>query len=139
MGIGVGIALVWAGRHAIHAITARRAAAVADAAAQVTMEASAVACADAGNPIGLVVENRSNRTVKEITFSLEVKRADASTNLAIDSSNLRWTHVVQPGKQMTTCRAWPALASELSGQLAVTARINHVVFYEPGETVPSER
>ena len=136
--IGVAVVLVWVGRYAINTIAARRTAALADAVAHVTLVASADTCPDATNPIGLVVQNNSSRTVKEIVFALEVTRPDAPENLALDSSNLRWTKVVQPGKQVTICRAWPGLASEFSGQFAVNARIHYVAFYEAGEVVPVE-
>ena len=111
----------------------------------VTIHASyAKAECGAATPAKVTVDNASDKTLKALSFDLDVFLDGDSTNLSGADARETWTKIVKPHGSASTCLALPREAREriahAAGRRAYTVRAEgHVaVFYADGEYVPPE-
>jgi hypothetical protein len=101
---------------------------------------------NATSPVKVTVENGAERTLKALSFDLDVYLDGDSTNLSGVDGHQIWTKIVSPHSTVSTCFALPREARERiaqvrpSGRRAYTVRAQgHVAsFYDEGEYVPPE-
>ena len=111
----------------------------------VTIHASyAKAECGAATPVKVSVDNASDKTLKALSFDLDVFLDGDSTNLSGSDARETWTKIVKPHASAGACLALPREAREriakAAGRRAYTVRAEgHVaVFYADGEYVPPE-
>jgi len=138
---GVVAAVVVGGAAAAYSLRERE----ADEQKAVTIHASYVKgeCG-AATPVKLSVDNGSEKTLKALSFELDVYLDGDSTNLAGADGHETWTKIVKPHASASTCLALPREAREriakAAGRRSYTVRAEGrvAVFYAEGEYIPPE-
>jgi len=98
----------------------------------------------AATPVKVSVDNGSDKTLKALSFDLDVYLDGDSTNLSGADGHETWTKIVKPHDSTSTCLALPREAREriakAAGRRSYTVRAEgHVaVFYAEGEYIPPE-
>lgn len=97
----------------------------------------------AASPVKVTVDNGSGKTLKALSFDLDVYLDGDSTNLSGVDAHQTWTKIVSPHSTASACLALPREAREriaqASGRRAYTVRAEgHIAsFYGEGEYVPA--
>ncbi len=98
----------------------------------------------AATPVKVTVDNASDKTLKALSFDLDVYLDGDSTNLSGADGRETWTKIVRPHASASTCVALPREARDRiahgAGRRAYTVRAEgHVAaFYDDGEFIPPE-
>jgi hypothetical protein len=98
---------------------------------------------NAASPVKVTVDNGSGRTLKALSFDLDVYLDGDSTNLSGVDAPQVWTKIVGPRSTASTCLALPreaaARIAHASGRRSYTVRAEgHIAsFYGEGEYVPT--
>ena len=87
-------------------------------------------------PVGLVITNKSKRTLKSLSFSLQAFENGRSDNLAIDSDDLESHVIVLPGAISKTCWKSPSLKRNVSVFFRAEKSFPGATFYDANEFIP---
>jgi hypothetical protein len=98
----------------------------------------------AATPVKVTVDNGADKTLKALSFELDVFLDGDSTNLSGSDRLQTWTKIVKPHGSASTCLGLPREARDRiahgAGRRAYTVRAEGRVaaFYDEGEFIPPE-
>lgn len=94
------------------------------------------ACSDPRLPYEITVKNGSSKTVKRVTYRVELFERGDSKQLAAETQP-PWTFVIEPGETTKGCyrieREWNTPSPT---DPVVTIKVEKVEFFADGETIP---
>lgn len=92
-------------------------------------------CKDPTLPMLVEIENRSEKTIRNAHFTVEIHERGDSRDFASDRMrDLDWTVITRPGETKQICYE-VSLTKPVSEPFTVF-RLNDVTFYESNETIP---
>jgi curved DNA-binding protein CbpA len=87
-------------------------------------------------PVSVMITNKSKRTLKSLSFSLQAFENGRSDDLALDSDELESHAIVLPGEISKTCWKFPSLKRSASVFFRAEKRYDGATFYDANEFVP---